>query len=45
MIVYSIGINEFGFFIICKILFFEQVVIVENDKKNGQIYYEMYWKG
>lgn len=45
MTVYSTGINEFGFFIIRKILLFEQAAIAENDKKNGQIYYEMYRKG
>lgn len=32
-------------FIISKTLLFEQAAIAENDKKNGQIYYEMYRKG
>lgn len=33
------------YFIIRKTLLFEQAAIAENDKKNGQIYYEMYRKG
>lgn len=32
-------------FITRKTLLFEQAAIAETDKKNGQIYYEMYRKG
>lgn len=38
-------VYHFVYFIICKTLLFEQAAIAENDKKNGQIYYEMYRKG
>lgn len=38
-------VYDFVYFIICKTLLFEQAAIAENDKKNGQIYYEMYRKG
>lgn len=38
-------VYDFVYFIIRKTLLFEQAAIAENDKKNGQIYYEMYRKG
>lgn len=38
-------VYDFVYFILRKTLLFEQAAVAENDKKNGQIYYEMYRKG